>query len=74
MNLDIALGDHRLSVATLGAFGEFIRAIRRVCDEDQLRFRSFIPFVSVDRPGMLCVDRWREATPDRCVPHADRFQ
>lgn len=56
MNLDIAFSDHRLSVATLGAFGEVVRAIRRVCEDDQLRFWSFIRFVSVNHPDVLGVN------------------
>ena len=57
MNLDIAFSDHRLSVATLGEFGEVIRAIHRVCDEDQLRFWSFIRYVSVNHPEVLGVEQ-----------------
>ena len=57
MNLDIAFSDHRLSVATLGAFGEVVRAIRRACDDDHLRFWSFIRFVSVNHPDILGVDQ-----------------
>ena len=56
MNLDIAFSDHRLSVATLGAFGDVVRAIRRVCDDDKLRFWSFIRFVSVNHPDILGVN------------------
>jgi hypothetical protein len=55
MNLDIAFSDHRLSVATLGAFGAVVRAIRRVCDDDTLRFWSLIRFVSVHHPDILGV-------------------
>jgi hypothetical protein len=55
MNLDIAFSDHRLSVPTLGAFGDVVRAIRRVCKNDQLRFWSFIRFVSVHHPDILGV-------------------
>ncbi|MDB5310228.1 MAG: hypothetical protein JWO38_4430 [Gemmataceae bacterium] len=56
MDLDIAFSDHRMSVATLGAFGEVVRAIRRVCEDDQLRFWSFIRFVSVNHPEVLGVN------------------
>lgn len=55
MNLDIAFSDHRLSVATLGAFGAVVRAIRRVCDDDKLRFWSFVRFVSIHHPDILGV-------------------
>lgn len=57
MNLDIAFSDHRMSVATLGAFGDVVRAIRRVCDDDQLRFWSFIRYVSVNHPDVLGVNQ-----------------
>jgi hypothetical protein len=55
MNLDIAFSDHHMSVATIGAFGEVVRAIRRVCEDDQLRFWSFIRFVSVHHGDILGV-------------------
>jgi hypothetical protein len=55
MNLDIAFSDHRMSVATIGAFGEVVRAIRRVCEDDQLRFWAFIRFVSVNYGDILGV-------------------
>lgn len=57
MGLDIAFSDHRMSVATLGAFGDVVRAIRRVCDDDQLRFWSFIRYVSVHHPDILGFDQ-----------------
>jgi hypothetical protein len=56
LNLDIAFSDHRLSVATLGALGEVVWAIRRACDDDHLRFWSFIRFVSVNHPDILGVN------------------
>jgi hypothetical protein len=55
MNVDIPFSDHRMSVATIEAFGEVVRAIRRVCDDDQLRFWSFIRFVSVNHGDILGV-------------------
>jgi len=55
MNLDIAFSDHHISVATIGAFGEVVRAIRRVCEDDQVRFWSFIRFVSVNHSEILGV-------------------
>ncbi|HYH68910.1 MAG TPA: hypothetical protein VD866_29725 [Urbifossiella sp.] len=57
MSLDIAFSDHHMSVATLEAFGDVVRAIRRVCDDDQLRFWAFIRFVSVNHPTVLGVDQ-----------------
>ena len=57
MNLDITFSDHRMSVATLGAFGEVVRAIRRVCDDDQLRFWSVIRYVSVHHSDILGVEQ-----------------
>ena len=57
MNLDITFSDHQMSVATLGAFGEVVRAIQRVCDDDQLRFWSFIRYVSVHHSDILGVQQ-----------------
>ena len=57
MNLDITFSDHRMSVATLGAFGEVVRAIRRVCDDDRLRFWSIIRYVSVHHSDILGVEQ-----------------
>ncbi len=55
MNLDIAFSDHRMAVSTIGAFGEVVRAIRRVCEDDHLRFWSFVRFVSVNHGDILGV-------------------
>jgi hypothetical protein len=55
MNLDITFSDHRMSEATLEAFGEVIRAIQRECPDDQLRFWSFIRYVSARHPEILGV-------------------
>jgi hypothetical protein len=55
MNLDIAFSDHRLSEDTLKAFGAVVASIRRVCDDDQLRFWSFIHYVSTRHPDILGV-------------------
>ncbi len=57
MNLDIAFSDHRMSIDTLAGFGEVVRAIRQVCDDDQLRFWSFIRYVSVHHPDVLGVSQ-----------------
>lgn len=55
ISLDIAFSDHRMSVATIGAFGKVIQAIRKVCDNDQLRFWTFIRYVSVHHDTILGV-------------------
>lgn len=57
MGLDITFSDHHMSVGTIEAFGEVVRAIRRVCDDDQLRFWSFIRYVSVHRSDILGVQQ-----------------
>lgn len=65
MNLDIAFSDHRLSEDTLKAFGAVVASIRRVCDDDQLRFWSFIHYVSTRHPEILGVNMPAEQR-DRC--------
>jgi hypothetical protein len=56
VNLDIAFSDHRLSPETLKAFGAVIDSIRRVCDNEQLRFWCFIHYVSTRHPEILGVN------------------
>ena len=56
INLDIAFSDHHIAVETIKDFGEVVRAIRRECDDDGLRFWSFIAFVSSHHPEILQVD------------------
>lgn len=56
MDLDIAFSDHLLSPGTLAEFGDVLRAIRAACDDDQLRFWSFIRYVSANHPTILTVD------------------
>jgi hypothetical protein len=65
-DLDIAFSDHRLSKDTLKAFGEVVRAIRRVCDDGQLRFWSFIYYVSTRHPDVLGV-KLPEDEQERCA-------
>jgi hypothetical protein len=65
MNLDIAFSDHWLSEATLKAFGAVVASIRRVCDDDQLRFWSFIHYVSTRHPEVLTVNMPAEQR-ERC--------
>lgn len=47
MNLDIAFSEHPMSVATIEAFGEVVRAIRRVCEDDEMRFWAFASYRSI---------------------------
>jgi len=56
MRLDIAFSDHHLSVETLKAFGAVVKSINRVCVERNLRFWSFIYFVSTHHPDILHVE------------------
>jgi hypothetical protein len=55
MQLDITFSDHHMSVDTLKAFGGVVKAIKQVCDDDQLRFWSFIRYVSLHHPDILGV-------------------
>jgi hypothetical protein len=66
MNLDIAFSDHHMAVETIEEFGEVVRSIRRVCEDDRLRFWSFIFFVSSDHPDILQVELDPEAA-GRCA-------
>jgi hypothetical protein len=56
INLDIAFSDHHLAVKTLEEFGAVVKAIRQVCEEDELRFWSFIHYVSSRHPEVLRAD------------------
>lgn len=56
MQLDIAFSDHHMSVATIGAFGEVVRALRAVCPDDRERFWAFIHYVSSRHPAVLRVE------------------
>jgi hypothetical protein len=64
-DLDIAFSDHRLSQDTLKGFGAVVASIRRVCDDDQLRFWSFLHYVSTRHPEILGVTMPAEQR-DRC--------
>jgi hypothetical protein len=66
VNLDIAFSDHHMALETLKEFGEVVRAISRVCDEEELRFWSFISFVSSHHPDILHVELAPEAA-ERCA-------
>lgn len=56
MNLDIAFTEQCLTPATLVAFGDVVRAINRVCDQERLRFWSFARYVSKYHPELLGVE------------------
>ena len=71
VNLDITFSDHHMSEATLKAFGEVVRSICRVCEDDQLRFWSFIHYVSTRHPQVLGVDMPKDQR-DRCEEVVDR--
>jgi hypothetical protein len=60
MRLDIAFSDHHLSMETLKAFGAVVKSINRVCVERELRFWSFIYFVSTHHPDILHVELARK--------------
>lgn len=55
MSLDIAFSDHYLSIPALEAFGEVVRAIRIVCDDERLRLTSFLRYVSTHHNDILGV-------------------
>lgn len=46
IQLDIAFSNHHISTSPIGAFGEVIRSISHACDDDGLRFRAFMRFVT----------------------------
>ncbi|MFO0960299.1 MAG: hypothetical protein U0800_23135 [Isosphaeraceae bacterium] len=66
MQLDIAFSDHNLSVETIREFGEVVRAIQQVCDDDATRFWSFILYVSRNHPDILDVNLEPEVE-SRCI-------
>ena len=53
VGLDIAFSDHRISVGTIEAFGDVVRAIRRVSDDEELRFGAFMRYISLHHPDIL---------------------
>ena len=55
MQMDIAFSDHHIPRAELEQFGAVIKAIAEVSDEDELKFWSFILFISESRPETLAV-------------------
>jgi hypothetical protein len=55
MSLDIAFSDHHLSKDTLKSLGAVVASISRICDDNQLRFWSFLHYVSTRHPELLGV-------------------
>ena len=73
MNLDIAFSDHNMSKRTLEQFGQVVKAIHRVCDDDQLCFWTFIHYVSTHHSDILGVDMPPERV-FRCASILERAQ
>ena len=65
MDLDIAFSDHVITKATIGAFGDVVKAIRVSCDDDDLRFWAFVRYVSVHHPDILQIKQ-PEAEQQEC--------
>lgn len=61
LGLDIAFSDHSMSVATIEAFGKVIVAIRAVCDDDGLRFWSFLRYISLNHSDILRIEQAADA-------------
>ena len=55
-DLHLAFSSLYLSRATIGAFGDVIRAIGTACPDPLLRFWTFIRYASVNHPDLLGVD------------------
>lgn len=62
IELDIHFSDHLYAVETLEAFGEVIRSIRRVCDDDRLCFHAFLLYISENHGEILKVQFEPRAT------------
>ncbi|MDD7987149.1 hypothetical protein PQO01_19535 [Lentisphaera marina] len=56
MGLDILFSDHNFSVSTLNEFGNVIKAISSVSDNDELRFYSFMLYLSNNHNELLQVN------------------
>jgi hypothetical protein len=56
MGLDTAFSDRRMSPATLAGFGAVVRAIRRVCGDDERRFWAFVHYAATRHPEVLGAD------------------
>jgi hypothetical protein len=53
LELDIAFSDHHLSPATIAAFGKVIATMRAASDDNELRFWSFLHYISEEHPSIL---------------------
>lgn len=62
INLDIAFSDHRMTLETIQSFGEVIKSIRSVCDDDELRFWVFLRYISQRHSNILTIQQTEEAT------------
>ena len=56
MNLNLAFSEAYLTPATLAAFGDVIKSINRVTNEQRLRFWSFARYVSLHHDDVLEID------------------
>jgi hypothetical protein len=66
MSLDICFSDHNMSKDTLKEFGEVVRAIHQVCEDNELCFCSFIYYVATHHEGILGVS-WSLEQTERCA-------
>ncbi len=53
LDLDIAFSDHQLSQKALESLGLVIQRIREICDDDQVRFWTFLYYISKNHPSIL---------------------
>ena len=58
-NLDIAFSDHRIPVADLKKLGKVIESINAQTDDKDIRFWTFISYISKNHDNILSAD-----TPD----------
>jgi hypothetical protein len=52
-DLDIAFSDHQLSQKALEGLGLVIQRIRKICDDDQVRFWTFLYYISENHSSIL---------------------
>ena len=56
VDMDIAFSDHVIKLPTIEAFGAVLKALRGVCDDEDLRSWAFIRYLSVHHPDILRVE------------------